>query len=231
MAQAANLRAAAATALLLLPPSFSTQDFLVKLVGLSYHGDVRMGLAEDPHKVATQLGFQSPESHFSPGSVTLQDVTWAAIKSGDHQQLVARALHNTVRASSLWQAAAGLLAAGGGKSVAYVAAKMAKAFRTAKYIKRTEAEQAAEPVQHTKPTKGKAAKAKPAPKPGRWVYRDRHMALSMQRIEESKQRSLELCWRPEQLKLPYKGREYPGLGYKRLGDPAPPGPAAAAASS
>ncbi|KAL6759699.1 mitochondrial matrix Mmp37-domain-containing protein [Haematococcus lacustris] len=53
MAQAANLRAAAATALLLLPPSFTTQDLLVKLVGLSYHGDVRMGLAEDPHKALT----------------------------------------------------------------------------------------------------------------------------------------------------------------------------------
>ncbi|KAJ9527296.1 hypothetical protein QJQ45_025564 [Haematococcus lacustris] len=34
-------------------------------------------------------------------------------------------------------------------------------------------------------------------------------------------RPLELCQWPEQLKLPYRGREYPGLGYKRLRDRAP----------
>ncbi|GFH31131.1 uncharacterized protein HaLaN_30110, partial [Haematococcus lacustris] len=31
-------------------------------------------------------------------------------------------------------------------------------------------------------------------------------------------RPLELCWWPEQLKLPAKGKEYPELGYKRLRD-------------
>ncbi|KAJ9521080.1 hypothetical protein QJQ45_022825 [Haematococcus lacustris] len=78
-----------------------------------------------------------------------------------------------------------------------------------------------------KPTKGKGeaqgsvAKAKPAPQPGRWLDRDCNAALNMQRIGESKWRPLELCWRPEQGKLPAKGKEYPGLGYKRLPDKPP----------
>ncbi|KAJ9505642.1 hypothetical protein QJQ45_026052 [Haematococcus lacustris] len=43
----------------------------------------------------------------------------------------------------------------------------------------------------------------------------------MQGIGEAKWRPLELCSRPDQLKLPAKGREYPGLGYKRLQHGAP----------
>ncbi|KAJ9532405.1 hypothetical protein QJQ45_010472 [Haematococcus lacustris] len=85
------------------------------------------------------------------------------------------------------------------------------------------------PAKHSKPaaepTKGKgkskAAKAKPAPQPGRWLDRDCNAALNMQRIGESKWRPLELCWWPEQGKLPAKGKEYPGLGYKRLRDKPP----------
>ncbi|GFH06299.1 hypothetical protein HaLaN_00906 [Haematococcus lacustris] len=37
----------------------------------------------------------------------------------------------------------------------------------------------------------------------------------MQRIGESRWRSLELCYWPDQGALPAKGKEYPGLGYKR----------------
>ncbi|GFH14834.1 hypothetical protein HaLaN_10957 [Haematococcus lacustris] len=94
----------------------------------------------------------------------------------------------------------------------------------AKRSKRTEAEQAAEPTKPTKgkgKTKGKAAKAKPAPQPGRWLDRDCNAALNMQRIGESRWRPPELCWWPEQGKLPAKGKEYPGLGYKRLRDKPP----------
>ncbi|KAJ9520528.1 hypothetical protein QJQ45_000285 [Haematococcus lacustris] len=87
----------------------------------------------------------------------------------------------------------------------------------AKRSKRTKAEPAAEPTK----AKGKAAKAKPAPQPGRWLDRDCNAALNMQRIGESKWRPLELCWWPEQGKLPAKGKEYPGLGYKRLRDKPP----------
>ncbi|KAJ9510275.1 hypothetical protein QJQ45_015736 [Haematococcus lacustris] len=79
---------------------------------------------------------------------------------------------------------------------------------------------AAEPTQ---PTKGKvkAAKAKPAPQPGRWLDRDCNAALNMQRIGESRWRPVELCYWPDQGALPAKGKEYPGLGYKRLQDKPP----------
>ncbi|KAJ9513812.1 hypothetical protein QJQ45_020891 [Haematococcus lacustris] len=87
----------------------------------------------------------------------------------------------------------------------------------AKRSKRTKAEPAAEPTKGT----GKAAKAKPAPQPGRWLDRDCNAALNMQRIGESRWRPLELCYWPEQGKLPAKGKEYPGLGYKRLRDKQP----------
>ncbi|KAJ9517885.1 hypothetical protein QJQ45_004181 [Haematococcus lacustris] len=95
----------------------------------------------------------------------------------------------------------------------------------AKRSKRTKAEpEAAEPTKG----KGKAAKAKPAPQPGRWLDRDCNAALNMQRIGESKWRPLELCWWPEQGKLPAKGKEYPGLGYKRVRDKPPKAQPAAA---
>ncbi|KAJ9513529.1 hypothetical protein QJQ45_006168 [Haematococcus lacustris] len=84
----------------------------------------------------------------------------------------------------------------------------------AKRSKRTKAEQAAEPTQPTKgkgKAQGKAAKAKPAPQPGRWLDRDCNAALNMQCIGESR----------AQAALPAKGKEYPGLGYKRLRDKPP----------
>ncbi|KAJ9509569.1 hypothetical protein QJQ45_011220 [Haematococcus lacustris] len=85
----------------------------------------------------------------------------------------------------------------------------------AKRSKRSEAEQVAEL------SRGKYFKAKPALQPGRWVDRDCNAALNMQRIGEAKWRPLELCYWPEQGKLPAKGKEYPGLGYKRLRDKPP----------
>ncbi|KAJ9526083.1 hypothetical protein QJQ45_009556 [Haematococcus lacustris] len=91
----------------------------------------------------------------------------------------------------------------------------------AKRSKRTKAEQAAEPTEPIEgrgKAQGKAAKAKPAPQPGRWVNRDCNAALNMQRIGESRWRPLELCYWPDQGALPAKGKEYPGLGYKRLRD-------------
>ncbi|GFH20338.1 hypothetical protein HaLaN_17444 [Haematococcus lacustris] len=41
------------------------------------------------------------------------------------------------------------------------------------------------------------------------------------RIRESKWQPLELCWWPDQGALPAKGKEYPGLGYKRVRDKPP----------
>ncbi|KAJ9525957.1 hypothetical protein QJQ45_009396 [Haematococcus lacustris] len=69
----------------------------------------------------------------------------------------------------------------------------------ASQAQQAKAEQEAEPTQTTK-GKGKA-KGKAA-----------------NRIGESKWRPLELCWWPEQEDLPAKGKEYPGLGYKRVRD-------------
>ncbi|KAJ9511943.1 hypothetical protein QJQ45_004469 [Haematococcus lacustris] len=90
----------------------------------------------------------------------------------------------------------------------------------AKRSKRTKAEpEAAEPTKGK--AQGKAAKAKPAPQPGRWLDRDCNAALNMQRIGESRWRPLELCYWPDQGALPAKGKEYPGLGYKRLRDKPP----------
>ncbi|KAJ9519284.1 hypothetical protein QJQ45_017942 [Haematococcus lacustris] len=94
----------------------------------------------------------------------------------------------------------------------------------AKRNKRTKAEPPAEPSQPGKgkgKAQGMAAKAKPAPQPGRWLDRDCNAALNMQRIGESRWRPLELCCWPEQGALPAKGKEYTGLGYKRLRDKPP----------
>ncbi|KAJ9529243.1 hypothetical protein QJQ45_007933 [Haematococcus lacustris] len=83
------------------------------------------------------------------------------------------------------------------------------------------------PAKRSKPAaeptkgKGKAAKAKPAPQPGRWLDKDCNAALYMQRIGESRWRPLELCYWPDQGALPAKGKEYPGLGYKCLRDKPP----------
>ncbi|KAJ9512258.1 hypothetical protein QJQ45_012820 [Haematococcus lacustris] len=89
---------------------------------------------------------------------------------------------------------------------------------SAERSKCTKAGPAAEPVKGKGKGKGKAAKAKPAPQPGRWLDRECNAALNMQRIGESRWRPLELCYWPEQGALPAKGKEYPGLGYKRLRD-------------
>ncbi|KAJ9512272.1 hypothetical protein QJQ45_012945 [Haematococcus lacustris] len=51
--------------------------------------------------------------------------------------------------------------------------------------------------------------------------RIRLKARKNKRIGESKWRPLELCWWPQQAALPAKGKEYPGLGYKRLRDKPP----------
>ncbi|KAJ9509064.1 hypothetical protein QJQ45_001555 [Haematococcus lacustris] len=87
--------------------------------------------------------------------------------------------------------------------------------------KHTKAEPAAEPNKGKGKAQGKAAKGKPAPQPGRWLDRDINAALNMQHIRESKRHPLELCWWPERGKLPAKGKEYPGLGCKRLRDKPP----------
>ncbi|KAJ9531215.1 hypothetical protein QJQ45_006650 [Haematococcus lacustris] len=87
----------------------------------------------------------------------------------------------------------------------------------AKRSKRTDAEQAAEPTQHTK-AQGKAAKAKPAPQPGsaeHAAHRGEQVAPTGAVPEQGKLPAAK--GRPEQGKLPAaRGKKYPGLGYKRV---------------
>ncbi|GIL45877.1 hypothetical protein Vafri_3005 [Volvox africanus] len=208
-AQEANLHNALAAALVLLPPTFTEEELLRTLVGLSYRGDIRLAVgAEDPHKVArivdgswdelysmymplliesgrysalklevvgqvaptsamrsgsganiscrlwrqskdaeaqgaalqllapgllhemaARLGYHVPLEHLAPSTSTQKEVVEAAMRSGTPQRLTADSLAAIVRRSSIYQAAAGLLAAGGGKAVQYVGSKMAKAVR------------------------------------------------------------------------------------------------------
>ncbi|KAJ9529422.1 hypothetical protein QJQ45_013726 [Haematococcus lacustris] len=82
---------------------------------------------------------------------------------------------------------------------------------SAKRSKRTKAELAAEPTQPTKgkgKAKGKAAEAKTAPQPGRWLDRDTKSCLNFQRIGESMKRPLELCSWKDLESLPPIGNEY-----------------------
>ncbi|KAJ9530531.1 hypothetical protein QJQ45_012531 [Haematococcus lacustris] len=101
----------------------------------------------------------------------------------------------------------------------------ATARRTAHRVMAKKKPKGSDKKQKAEPTKGKgkgkAAKAKPAPQPGMWLDRDCNAALNMQRIGESRWRPLELCYWPDQGALPAKGKEYPGLGYKRLRDKPP----------
>ncbi|KAJ9518606.1 hypothetical protein QJQ45_018646, partial [Haematococcus lacustris] len=108
---------------------------------------------------------------------------------------------------------------GAGLAAADLRARVQHSPARDKHSKRTKAEHPAESIQPTKGTgkaQGKAAKAKPAPQPGMWLNRDCNAALDMQRIGVSRWRPLELCYWPEQAALPVKGKEYPGLRYKRL---------------
>ncbi|KAJ9523539.1 hypothetical protein QJQ45_007177 [Haematococcus lacustris] len=86
--------------------------------------------------------------------------------------------------------------------------------------RRTKADKDAKPSQPTKGRgRGKTVElTSSAPQPGRWVDKDCNAALNVQRIGESKCRPLELCWWPDLPALTAKGKEYSGLGYKRLQD-------------
>ncbi|KAJ9519534.1 hypothetical protein QJQ45_000631 [Haematococcus lacustris] len=56
---------------------------------------------------------------------------------------------------------------------------------------------------------------------GKWVDRDCNTTLNLQRSGESKWRPLELCRWPHRGAAPAEGKEYPGLGFKKLRDRAP----------
>ena len=73
------------------------------------------------------LGLQVPESHLRMQD-TREEVISRAMAAGSPTKLVEQSIQAIVRRSSLAQAFSGLLAAGGGKAVEYVAQKMRKAF-------------------------------------------------------------------------------------------------------
>ncbi|KAJ9509832.1 hypothetical protein QJQ45_011568 [Haematococcus lacustris] len=82
---------------------------------------------------------------------------------------------------------------------------------------------ASEPGPSTPPP---AKRSKPAAEPtkGRGkgkAAKSQASTTARQRIGESRWRPLELCYWPDQGALPAKGKEYPGLGYKRVGDKPP----------
>ncbi|KAJ9522440.1 hypothetical protein QJQ45_008273 [Haematococcus lacustris] len=56
---------------------------------------------------------------------------------------------------------------------------------------------------------------------GRWVDRGCNSALDLRRAGEDPWRPVELCWWPHQARAPALGKEYPGLGFKKLRDQAP----------
>ncbi|KAJ9506799.1 hypothetical protein QJQ45_005481 [Haematococcus lacustris] len=73
---------------------------------------------------------------------------------------------------------------------------------------------ASEPGPSTPPP---AKRSKPAAEP----TKGKGKGKAAKRIGESRWRPLELCYWPDQGALPAKGKEYPGLGYKRVRDKPP----------
>ncbi|GFR42538.1 hypothetical protein Agub_g3444, partial [Astrephomene gubernaculifera] len=80
-------------------------------------------------EMAGRLGYHVPLEHLLPGAPTQGEVVAAALRGGSATRLAADSLAALVRRASIYQAAAGLLAAGGGKAVQYVGAKLGKALR------------------------------------------------------------------------------------------------------
>ena len=59
-----NLRSALSAALLLLPSNFSEQMLFLQITSLSYQGDMRMGIAENPKKVENIVNFGDSMTRF-----------------------------------------------------------------------------------------------------------------------------------------------------------------------
>lgn len=60
-AQQSNLASAVAAARLLLPETFTEHELFCTIAGLSYGGDIRMGVGEHPHKVANIVNGSLPQ--------------------------------------------------------------------------------------------------------------------------------------------------------------------------
>eukprot|EP00798_Chlamydomonas_sp_ICE-L_P032129 gene32129-16652_t len=77
-----NVRSVVVAALLLLPESFTTQEFLTKVCGLSYFGDIRMGLAEDPLKAMYRIGDRDRDGDYVPTETETETETETMYRIG-----------------------------------------------------------------------------------------------------------------------------------------------------
>jgi len=143
-AMADNLRAALGVALLVLHPSEPSEVALyMTIAGLSYEGDVRMGLAEDRNKVRSIVennvaGFRSlyaaPIRELEDQSIvqkrpdgSLALVAEAALRARTRAHFSSRErLAEVVRRTSLAQTAKGIVSAGPCRSLTYAMRKLGK---------------------------------------------------------------------------------------------------------
>ncbi|TPX37418.1 phosphatidate cytidylyltransferase [Synchytrium microbalum] len=79
LANQQNLRNAVRTALLLLPHEFTEEDLFLTIVALSYHGDFRMSVGENPRKVYNIVHgqFSQLQDLYKPVVENLPNVSYA----------------------------------------------------------------------------------------------------------------------------------------------------------
>jgi translocator assembly and maintenance protein 41 len=156
-AQSRNLPAALAAAVLCSGKSDTIDECQLfrSLISLSYLGDVRVGIAENPRKVDNILSGQLPmfREMYRPfmGSVGLESARegifqvtktpsqlWSmlpanfqrsAIQSPDYRQALIGTLNNINRRESVFQALVGLGTTGLSKSIQYLGRKVSKRIR------------------------------------------------------------------------------------------------------
>lgn len=81
-----NLFNATRVALLSLPKKFTSEELFTKIAGLSYTGDFRMSIGENPHKVQNIVKAQVAQFHrlYDPLLANLNNVT--TLREGFHEQ-------------------------------------------------------------------------------------------------------------------------------------------------
>lgn len=150
-----NLQRALNISLLLLPETFTEFELFETIVGLSYTGDLRVGLAENPQKIQNIVRGSENElrklysgvdstlfSAISTGHKFQQDMSESArsqllqsLPAQFHQtgrvseEKITRQLQHIISSSSRTQTFKGLLTAGFVKSAVYGFRKVGKALR------------------------------------------------------------------------------------------------------
>ncbi|GAA5937928.1 putative phosphatidate cytidylyltransferase [Sporobolomyces koalae] len=102
LANQVNLASALRTSLLLLPESFTEVQLFETIAGLSYQGDFRMKVGENPHKVRNIVAAQLPAFRSLYGG--LLKSFWKSVhtigEDGEGVKLIRQDLSNSVRAST-----------------------------------------------------------------------------------------------------------------------------------